>query len=242
MIPDDCFFMREALKEAELAASAGEVPIGAVAVKDGEIIARSRNKVEEKHTVSAHAEFEVLRQIEKEINDWRMTGYTLYVTKEPCLMCTGMLINARFSRIVFGLRDPAGGGCGGAVDLPDLPGVLWHPEVTGGVLEAESAALIKAFFSHVRSREKKKKGKDQMDLVILGGGVSGLAMVLRELLGFGSVGLIQIIINVPLFLLGGIKIGKKFFWGSLLGMFASSLFIDLFAPIPVPQTDAVAIH
>ena len=175
MIPDDCFFMREALKEAELAASAGEVPIGAVAVKDGEIIARSRNKVEEKHTVSAHAEFEVLRQIEKEINDWRMTGYTLYVTKEPCLMCTGMLINARFSRIVFGLRDPAGGGCGGAVDLPDLPGVLWHPEVTGGVLEAESAALIKAFFSHVRSREKKKKGKDQMDLVILGGGVSGLA-------------------------------------------------------------------
>lgn len=69
------------------------------------------------------------------------------------------------------------------------------------------------------------------------GGVSGLAMVLRELLGFGSVGLIQIIINVPLFLLGGIKIGKKFFWGSLLGMFASSLFIDLFAPIPVPQTE-----
>lgn len=157
MIPDDEFFMREALKEAAAAAEAGEVPIGAVVVKEGQIIARSRNKVEERHTVSAHAEFEVLRQIEQEINDWRMTGYTLYVTKEPCLMCAGMLINARFSRIVFGLRDPAGGGCGGAISLHELPGILWHPEVEGGILEEDCAAVIKEFFAKVRTREKKRK-------------------------------------------------------------------------------------
>ena len=104
MTSDDLFFMSEALKEAQKAADAGEVPIGAVAVKDGLIAARSSNRVEANHSVSAHAEFEVLRQLEKQLGDWRMTGYTIYVTKEPCLMCAGMLINARFSRIVFADR------------------------------------------------------------------------------------------------------------------------------------------
>ena len=156
MIPDDLFFMTEALKEAQKAADAGEVPIGAVAVKDGLIAARSGNRVEALHSVSAHAEFEVLHQLEAQLGDWRMTGYTLYVTKEPCLMCAGMLINARFSRIVFGLRDPAGGGCGGAVCLHQLPDILWHPEVTGGVMEQECAKLIRDFFAAVRKREKKR--------------------------------------------------------------------------------------
>ncbi len=84
-----------------------------------------------------------------------MTGYTLYVTKEPCMMCTGMLINARFSRIVFGLGDPAGGGCGGAAALPEMPGMLWHPEITGNVLAEECSQVIRDFFSRVRAREKK---------------------------------------------------------------------------------------
>ena len=152
----DCDFMREALLEAERAALSDEVPVGAVAVKDGVIVSRAHNLVETCHSVSAHAEFKVLRALERELADWRMTGYTLYVTKEPCLMCTGMLINARFSRIVFGQRDPAGGGCGGAVDLPGLPGVLWRPEVTGGVLEEECAQVMKSFFARVRAREKNK--------------------------------------------------------------------------------------
>ena len=150
----DCDFMREALREAELAAAEGEVPVGAVAVKDDRICARARNLVEARHSVSAHAEFEVLRQLEKQLGDWRMTGYTIYVTKEPCMMCTGMLINARFSRIVFGLGDPAGGGCGGAVSLPEMPGMLWHPQVTGGILAEECSQIIRDFFARVRARGK----------------------------------------------------------------------------------------
>lgn len=183
MMPEDAVFMAEALAEAEKAGADGEVPIGAVAVWNGMILARARNCVEKNHTVSSHAEFEVLRQLEKQLADWRMTGITVYITKEPCLMCAGMLINARFSRIVFGMRDPAGGGCGGAVDLPGLPGVLWHPEVTGGVLEEECSKLIRDFFAGVRGRSKKKHLNKK--LVILGGGVSGLAAKsLGEKLGF----------------------------------------------------------
>ena len=157
MTPDDLFFMQEALKEARCAFDAGEVPIGAVAVKDGQIIARARNRVEEKHSVSCHAEFELLRALEQLSGDWRMSDYTIYVTKEPCPMCAGMLVNSRFARIVYGLPDPAAGGCSGNLNIPDHPGVLWHPEVTGGVLEDECGMLIKSFFRQVRSRGKKEE-------------------------------------------------------------------------------------
>ena len=147
-------FMAEALKEAVLASQAGEVPIGTVIVRDGKILARGRNMVEQKHSVAAHAEFEAMQALAEQIIDWRMTGYTLYVTKEPCLMCTGMLINARFSRIVYGLKDPAGGGCGGAVDLTKMPGLLWHPEITGGICADETLDLIRKFFKQRRESAK----------------------------------------------------------------------------------------
>ncbi len=153
-MPDrDVFFMRAALELAREAAAAGEVPVGAVAVRDGEIAASGRNRVEEKHSVSAHAEFEVVRELEKLTGDWRMSDYELYVTKEPCPMCAGMLVNARIRRIVFGAPDPAGGGCGGALDIPGCPTLLWSVEVTGGVLAEESVALLREFF---RSRREKK--------------------------------------------------------------------------------------
>ena len=150
---NDEFFMAEALREAEAAASAGEVPIGAVAVKDGIICARARNRVEELHSVSAHAEFLLLHELEKRSGDWRMSDYTFYVTKEPCPMCAGMLINSRVKRVVFGIGDPAGGAFGGAFNLNDIPGLLWHCEVASGVLSDESLALIRNFF---RSRRKEK--------------------------------------------------------------------------------------
>lgn len=150
---NDEFFMAEALREAEAAASAGEVPIGAVAVKDGIICARARNRVEELHSVSAHAEFLLLHELEKLSGDWRMSDYTFYVTKEPCPMCAGMLINSRVKRVVFGIGDPAGGAFGGAFNLNDIPGLLWHCEVASGVLADESLALIRNFF---RSRRKEK--------------------------------------------------------------------------------------
>lgn len=152
MIEDEDF-MCVALELAAQAAAAGEVPIGAIAVRDNVIVAKGANRVEEIHSVSAHAEFEVLHQLEKLTGDWRMNDFTIYVTKEPCPMCAGMLVNARFRRIVFGAPDPAGGGCGGAVAIPKLPGLLWHPEVVGGVLAEPALALLRDFF---RNRRKGK--------------------------------------------------------------------------------------
>ena len=146
--------MAEALKEAQAAVLAGEVPIGAVAVKDGIICARARNRVEELHSVSAHAEFLLLHEVEKLTNDWRMSDYTFYITKEPCPMCAGMLINSRVKRVVFGTSDPAAGGMGGAFDLNSIPGLLWHCEVTSGVLADESLALIRDFFRKRRTGSK----------------------------------------------------------------------------------------
>lgn len=154
--PDDVRFMREALKLAEEAADAGEVPIGALAVADGRIVASGRNRVEEKHSVSAHAEFEVLRQLETLSGDWRMSDYTFYVTKEPCPMCAGMLVNSRVGRIVYGVPDPAGGGCGGAFDICSCPTLLWSPQVTGGVLADEARDLLRRFFRSRRENARKK--------------------------------------------------------------------------------------
>ena len=148
----DAVFMKAALDEAQAAFDAGEVPIGAVAVENGVIIARGRNRVEECKSVSCHAEFEVIRNVEKLRGDWRMHDITIYVTKEPCPMCAGMLVNSRVSRIVFGVHDSKTGGCGGAVDIPGIKESLWHPDVTSGVLEEESLQLIQKFFQNRRKK------------------------------------------------------------------------------------------
>ncbi len=151
---DDEKFMTLALEEARAAFDAGEVPIGAVVVKDGIVIARNHNRVENRKSVSAHAEFEAIRDAEKVLNDWRMSDCTLYVTKEPCPMCAGMLVNARIKRIVFGVSDSAAGFCGGALDINSVPGLLWHPEITGGVCADESLKIIRDFFRLRRSKKK----------------------------------------------------------------------------------------
>ena len=156
--PDDERFMRAALEQARLAAQAGEVPVGAVAVQDGRIVAAGRNRVEERHSVSAHAEFEVVRQLEAARGDWRMSDVDVYVTKEPCPMCAGMLVNCRVRRIVFGAEDPAGGGCGGALDVTGFPTLLWHPVATGGVLADEAREILKEFF---RGRRIEKKFRNE---------------------------------------------------------------------------------
>ncbi len=139
-------FMRRALHYAREAAAAGEVPVGAIAVCDGEVVAAARNRVEEKHTVTAHAELELLHALETLSGDWRMEKYTFYVTKEPCAMCTGALINARVGRIVFGLPDMRCGCCGSAFDLTGHAGMLWRPQVTGWVLPEECRAVLRDFF------------------------------------------------------------------------------------------------
>ena len=151
---DDIRFMQEALEEAKKAFAAGEVPIGAVAVENGVIISRGRNRVEELSSVSGHAEFQVLKELEALRGDWRMQEITIYVTKEPCFMCAGMLVNARFARIVYGLQDAKTGGCGGSLNIPEHPDNLWHPEVTSGVLADEAKELIQSFFKGRREQNK----------------------------------------------------------------------------------------
>jgi tRNA(adenine34) deaminase len=143
------------MEEAAAAAAAGEVPVGAVAVRDGVIVARGRNCVEQRSAVDGHAEFDLMRNLCAVTGDWRLEPYDIYVTKEPCFMCSGMLINARAKRIVFGFSDSAAGGCGGALDLCAHPGNLWHPEVVSGVLAEETLAQFRLFFKEVRKKKKK---------------------------------------------------------------------------------------
>lgn len=152
----DELFMRSALEEAEAAAARGEVPIGAVAVVDGNIVARSGNRVEERKTVTAHAEVELLHQLENLFQDWRMENVTVYVTKEPCAMCAGACVNARVKRVVYGLPDPRSGACGSALDVTGFRGMLWQVEVKGGVLAEECGAIVKEFFRQVREKKLNK--------------------------------------------------------------------------------------
>lgn len=146
--------MRMALQCAVEAASAGETPIGAVAVVNGRAVASARNRVEEKRSSSAHAELELLHELEALRGDWRMEDVTVYVTKEPCPMCAGALVNARVCRIVWGVSDPRFGGCS-VFGITAHPGALFHPEVTGGVCAEEAAALLSGFFRGEREKRKR---------------------------------------------------------------------------------------
>jgi tRNA(adenine34) deaminase len=151
----DAEFMAAAMEEAAAAAAAGEVPVGAVAVRDGVIVARGRNCVESRGAVDGHAEFDLMRKLCGSTGDWRLENYDIYVTKEPCFMCSGMLINARARRIVYGFSDPAAGGCGGSLDLCAHEGNLWHPEVVSGVCAEAALEQFRLFFKEVRKKNKK---------------------------------------------------------------------------------------
>ena len=142
--------MLEALAEAGRAAEIGEVPIGAVVVRDGEVIGRGHNRREIDGDPLAHAEFLVIRQAAARTAGWRLSGCTMYVTLEPCAMCAGALVNSRFDRLVYGAADLKAGWCGTLGNLVQDPRLNHRLEVTAGVLEAESAALLREFFSRLR--------------------------------------------------------------------------------------------
>lgn len=152
-------FMLLALAEARKAFDAGEVPIGAVAVRDGEVVASACNQVEAINSVTGHAEIALLRKLEALYHDWRISEVTVYVTKEPCPMCAGMLLNSRVKRLVFGVGDPGCGGCGGAFDVNALPGALWHFEITGNVCGDEAKELLQTFFRKRRKEAQADKHK-----------------------------------------------------------------------------------
>ncbi len=151
---DDMRFMRLALEEAQLAADEGEVPIGAVVVCEGEVVARAHNRRETDHDPSAHAEFAAMVAASQALERWRLTGCTVYVTLEPCLMCAGLMVNARVDACVYGAPDPKGGACGTLYDVSHDPRLNHEFEVRSGVLADEAAAQLRAFF---RARRKAAK-------------------------------------------------------------------------------------
>ena len=146
-MPDDAAFMREALAEAHAAESHDDVPVGAVVVKDGRVIARARNRREADGDPTAHAEILALRDAAHHVGLWRLDGCTLYVTLEPCFMCAGACVNARVGRIVYAATDPKAGAVGSLADVPADTRLNHNPEVVGGVLAEEASALLKAFFT-----------------------------------------------------------------------------------------------
>ncbi len=149
---DDEYFMRKALQQAELAAENGEVPIGAVAVCDNMIIARAANQMEMLKDATAHAEMLALSQAMAARGDWRLEDVDLYVTKEPCAMCAGALVNARLRRVIYGVADPRSGACGSALNVTGFAGMLWKVQVTPEVLAGDARLLLQNFFRRVRRK------------------------------------------------------------------------------------------
>ena len=146
----DIGHMRAAISEAKIAAQAGEVPVGAVVVVDDEIIASGINRTISDSDPSAHAEIVALRAAAHELDNYRLTGATLYVTLEPCTMCMGALVQARIDRLVFGAYDPKAGAAGSAIDLTDSPAFNHSFEINGGVLADECGEVLSTFFAKRR--------------------------------------------------------------------------------------------
>jgi tRNA(adenine34) deaminase len=142
----DEYFMREALRQARRAFAADEVPVGAVVVREGEILSRAWNQVEMLKDATAHAEMLAITQAEAAVGDWRLNDCDLYVTKEPCPMCAGAIVHARLRRVIFGCPDPKGGGAGGLVNLLQMPELNHRCLTTPGILADECATLLKDFF------------------------------------------------------------------------------------------------
>lgn len=148
----DSDFMQIALDLAQQAAAAGEVPVGAIVVKDGEIIGRGSNAPITTHDPTAHAEIRAMRDAAQRIGNYRLVGCTLYVTLEPCAMCSGAIQHARIAKVIYGANDAKTGACGSVVNLMAEPKLNHHTEVTGGVLAQECGAVLSAFFSARRKK------------------------------------------------------------------------------------------
>lgn len=152
MSQSDEELMRVALGLAREAGSVGEVPVGAVVVRDGEIIGRGFNQPILRHDPTAHAEIMALRDAANRVGNYRLPGCVLYVTLEPCVMCTGAIMHARVARVVFGARDPKTGAAGSVVDLYGENRLNHHADIVGGILAEECGALLSSFFAARRSK------------------------------------------------------------------------------------------
>ncbi len=150
----DDSFMQLAIEIAHEAAAAGEVPVGAIVVKDGVVIGRGGNSPIDTHDPTAHAEITALRDAAKNIGNYRLVGCSLYVTLEPCAMCTGAIQHARIARLVYGASDPKTGACGSVVNLMAEPKLNHHTEVLSGILSSQCGAMLSDFFLVRRKKIK----------------------------------------------------------------------------------------
>jgi len=156
----DATYMGLALQEARKAWVAGEVPVGAVVVRDGEVIATGFNQPIGRHDPTAHAEIVALRAAAEKLGNYRLPGCELYVTLEPCAMCSGAMMHARLSRVVYAAPDPKTGVCGSILDLFALEQLNHHTDVVGGVLGDDAGAMLKAFFAERRAARRAPDAAD----------------------------------------------------------------------------------
>lgn len=152
-------FMKAALKEAEKARLIDEVPIGAVLVKEGKIIARGHNTRESKQISTHHAEILCIEKACKKLNTWRLEDCVLYVTLEPCPMCAGAIFQSRIKKVVFGASDPKGGSYGSCFDLNQVAGLNHYPEIEGNIMQKECSTILKDFFRRKRNKNLEEKEK-----------------------------------------------------------------------------------
>lgn len=155
--------MKEALTEAQKAFDKGEIPIGAVIVKDDCIVGRGHNLTESAKDPTAHAEMIAIRDAAKNLGGWRLTGCSMYVTIEPCTMCAGAAIWARLDAIYIGSMDPKGGACGSVIDVTDQPRFNHSIHIETGIMKEECESIMKEFFSNLRREHKKKKQSDSSE-------------------------------------------------------------------------------
>ncbi|MBN2284907.1 MAG: tRNA adenosine(34) deaminase TadA [Tissierellales bacterium] len=147
------YFMNKALEEAKKAYDIGEIPVGAIIVKEGKLIGRGFNQKEATHDATMHAEMAAIREACAHLNSWRLTGCTLFVTLEPCAMCAGALVNARIDHLVIGTKDPKTGACGSIFDIVNEPKLNHQITVETGILEEECSQMLKDFFKELRKNK-----------------------------------------------------------------------------------------
>ncbi len=154
---EDERFMKKALHQARRAAAIGEIPIGCVIVRDGEVIARGFNQRRSRKTTLAHAEMIAIDRASRKLGDWRLEGCTMYVTLEPCQMCSGALVQSRIDRVVIGTMNPKAGCAGSILNLLQMPEFNHRVEITGGVLQEECSRILQDFFRDLRVRVREEK-------------------------------------------------------------------------------------